>query len=162
MKSRYKVPHEQRRPAVDRWIPHPAGRVVDHGRGGQRNVADVIMPSHWRAAFTLAHPPRQLHHIGRALRLYLYRTYSTCRAQRATHACFAITQPLAGNRRATLRDPEARNSTLFVPLSVSFSLALSLSLSSSFSLSLYDNDSHCRRRDGGGDGNRPCGTRPCE
>ena len=131
------------------------------------------MPIHWRAPFTLAHPPRQLHLIGRSLFVFTCIEHTghwisssagsptPCRAQRATHACFARTQPLAGNRRATLRAPAAPNSTLFVSLSLSFSLALSLLLSSSFSPSLYDNDSHCRRRDGGGDGNRPCETRPC-
>ena len=52
----------------DQWLKE--GRLTQRdvqwimGEEDQRNAVDELLPSHWREAFPLAHPPGQLHHLG--------------------------------------------------------------------------------------------------
>ena len=108
----------------------PVGGVLGIGDGWarcRRNAVDGKSPSHRREACTLPHPPGPVHHRGRALRLWspqllllrplhrhlelLWQVWSALVSLGRCSSALREPSLWRGNRRATLRNPEAPNCT---------------------------------------------------
>ena len=125
------IPYDQ---CCARACVHPNHRPVESVLGigdgwarCRRNAVDGKSPSHWREACTLPHPPGPVHHRGRALRLWspqllllrplhrhlelLWQVWSALVSLGRCSSALREPSLWRGNRRATLRNPEAPNCT---------------------------------------------------